>query len=232
MQKELCRELNYDILSITETHNDGKLKGNKNFIISEPAPINDPYSGVGLLLSERLSNCISFKGNFGSRIVYARINARPCNLFVIGVYMPHAYRTESPFFNETLEQLDNVLEKVSEHDCIMILGDLNCKLGRDIDGCTGKWSVHKHSNRAGEDMLELMRRHKLCATSTMFQPPRRKSNASFIPRDTNYKLTQIDYVLVSSRGQRQCRTVRYVGAYLYKGGGGIMIMDLLNANLT
>ena len=48
-------------------------------------------------------------------------------------------------------------------------------------------------------MLELMRRHKLCATSTMFQPPRRKSNATFIPRDTNYKPSQIDYVLISSR---------------------------------
>ena len=48
-------------------------------------------------------------------------------------------------------------------------------------------------------MLELMRRHKLCATSTIFQPPRRKSNATFIPRDTNYKPSQIDYALVSSR---------------------------------
>ena len=93
-QKELCRELNYDILSITETHNAGKLKGNKNFIVSEPAPENDPYSGVGLLLSDHLGNCVVFKENFGSRIFYARIKARLCILFIIDVYMPHAYRTE------------------------------------------------------------------------------------------------------------------------------------------
>ena len=136
-QKELCRELNYDILSITETHNAGKLKAKKNFLVSEPAPKNDPYSGVGLLLSDRLSKCVTFKGNFGSRIVYARINARPCNLFVIGVYMPHAYRTESPFFNDTLDHLDKVLQKVTAHDCTIILGDLNCKLGRNVAGCTG-----------------------------------------------------------------------------------------------
>ena len=93
-QKELCSELNFDILSLTETHNSGKLKGNKNFLVSDPAPKNDSYSGVGLLLSDRLSKCVTFKGSLGSRIVYARIKASPCNLFVIGIYMPHVYRTE------------------------------------------------------------------------------------------------------------------------------------------
>ena len=198
-QKELCRELNYDILSITETHNSGKLKGNKNFLVSEPAPKNDSYSGVGLLLSDRISKCVSYQGSSGSRIVYARINARPCNLFVVGLYMPHVYRTESPYFNDILDNLDNVLQKVSKHDCILVMGDLNCKLGRNVENCTGRWSVHKHSNKAGEDMLELMRKYKLCASSTSFQPSRRKSNATFIPRDKNYNPTQIDYVLISSR---------------------------------
>ena len=198
-QKELCRELNYDILSLTETHNRGKLKGNKNFLVSDPAPENDSHSGVGLLLSDRISKCVSYHGSSGSRIVYARINAEPCNLFVVGVYMPHIYRTESPYFNDTLDNLDRVLQKVTRHDCILVMGDLNCKLGRNIENCTGRWGVHKHSNKAGEDMLNLMRTHNLCATSTSFQPPRRKSNATFIPRDKNYTLTQIDYVLISSR---------------------------------
>ena len=131
-QKELCRELNYDILSITETHNSGKLKGNKNFLVSEPAPKNDSYSGVGLLLSDRILKCVSYQGSSGSRIVYARINAHPCNLFVVGLYMPHVYRTESPYFNDILDNLDKVLQKVSKHDCILVMGDLNCKLGRNV----------------------------------------------------------------------------------------------------
>ena len=48
-------------------------------------------------------------------------------------------------------------------------------------------------------MIELMRRQNLCAVSTMFQPPRGKSNATFLPRDPQYKPTQLDYVIVSSR---------------------------------
>ena len=198
-QKELCRELNYDILALTETHNSGKLKGNKNFLVSDPAPKNDSFSGVGLLLSDRLSRCVTFKGSFGSRIVYARIRARPCNLFVVAIYMPHVYRAEPPFFNDTLNDLEKVLQKVTNHDCLLIMGDLNCKLGRNVENCTGRWCVHKHSNEAGEDMLKLMRRHKLFATSTMFQPPRRKSNATFLPRDKNMAPSQIDYILISSR---------------------------------
>ena len=102
-QKELCRELNYDIPSLTETHNSGKLKENKNFLVSDPAPKNDSFSRVGLLLSDRLSRCVTFKGTFESRIVYARIRARPCNMFVAAIYMPHVYRGEPPYFNDTLK---------------------------------------------------------------------------------------------------------------------------------
>ena len=157
------------------------------------------HTRVGLLLSDRMSKCVSYQGRSGSRIVYARINARPCNLFVVGLYISHVYRTESPYFNDILDNLDNFLQKVSEHDCILVMDDLNCKLGRNVENWTGRWNVHKHSNKAGENMLELMRKYKLCASSTSFQPSRRKSNATFIPRDKNYNPTQIDYVLISSR---------------------------------
>ena len=197
--RELCKELNYDILALTETHDNGTLKDTRDFIKSEPAPKNDPYSGVSLLLSDRLAKCVMHTGNNGSRIVYARVRAKPSNLFVIGVYLPHSHRKEAPFFSDTLQQLEEVLHKVSIHDCIIVLGDMNCKLARNTPNLTGRWCVHKRCNKAGEEMLEMMRRSNLCATSTMFQPARGKSNATFLPRDPQYNPSQIDYILISSR---------------------------------
>ena len=52
-QKQLCLEMDYDILGLTETHDKGALAGSSNFIPAEPAPDDDCASGVALLLSQQ-----------------------------------------------------------------------------------------------------------------------------------------------------------------------------------
>ena len=197
--REFCAELGYDILALTETHNQGTLPSNNQFIVSEPAPVNDSYAGTALLLSNRVAKCVIHKGHHGSRICYVRIRSQPCNLFVISIYVPHKFRKCAPFANDTLTQLEQILAKVKSTDCIMVLGDFNCKLARNVPNLTGRWSVHNQSNKVGEDLLDIMRRHKLFAISTFFQPPRNKTNVTYLPRDKTYKPSQLDYVLISSR---------------------------------
>ena len=198
--RELCKDLQYDILVLTETHNNGDLSSSKNFIQSEQAPTSDSYSGVAILLSDRVAKCVSHTGCVGSRIVYATIRSKPCNLFIIGVYMPHKMRKEKPLPADTMLQLEEILAKVHPHDCIILLGDLNCKLGRFINKRTGRWSMHKHSDAEGKQFLSLMQKFNLTATSTCFQPRRCKlGNATFIPRNPEFIPTQIDYTLTSTR---------------------------------
>ena len=198
-QRELCKELSYDILLLTETHDKGALKGTRNFIPAEPAPPTDPYSGVALLLSDKAAKCVRLSGSYGSRIVYARIRAIPCDLFVIGVYMPHSQRKCKPFPADTLKQLEEIISQVSRHTCVILLGDFNCKLERNISNVTGKWSVHTKYNRVGKNFGELLKRMKLVAISTFFQPTRGKSNATYLAKDPSYRPSQIDYVVISSR---------------------------------
>ena len=199
MQREMCKELNYDILLLTETHDKGSLKGSRNFIPAEPAPKSDPYSGVALLLSDKTAKCVKFSGCYGSRIVYARIQASPCDLFVIGVYMPHSQRKVKPFPADTLKQLEEIISQVNGSACIVLLGDLNCKLERNNSKITGRWCVHRNHNKGGKLFAELLRRMRLVAISTYFQPSRGKSNATYLAKDPKYKPSQIDYIVVSSR---------------------------------
>ena len=81
----------------------------------------------------------------------------------------------------------------------IVIGDFNSKLGRNIGKQTGNWSVHSKSNKAGEDLLDLMLQSKLTAASTLFQPPRGKINATYLAKDPQYKPSQIDYILISER---------------------------------
>ena len=113
--------------------------------------------------------------------------------------MPQKMRKSSPVAEDTLKQLETLLLKVNINDCVIVLGDLNCKLGRNIEKLTGKWCIHKNPNSEGKQLLDLMRRTKLTAISTCFQPRRRKSNAIYLAKDPQYKPSQIDYVLISSR---------------------------------
>ena len=198
-QRQLCQELDYDILALSETHDKGTLNVNRNYISSDPVPNDDSFSGVALLLSDRVAKCVTHSGCYGSRIVYAKIRAKPCDLFIVNVYMPHASRKVKPFASDTLKHLEAVLSQASRHDCIVLLGDLNCKLGRFNKKLTGRWCIHKHANKEGKLMLDLMQRMNITAVSTFFQPKRGKSNATYLAKDPRYKPSQIDYVLVSSR---------------------------------
>ena len=199
-QKQLCLEMDYDILGLTETHDKGALAGSSNFIPAEPAPDDDCASGVALLLSQRMAKIVMHQGCVGSRIVFARFQAAVSNIFVICVYIPHANST-NPSSADTLSDLDNLLCKVPQSDCIIVLGDFNSRLPRLHKGLTGRWSVHTRADKhgGGVALLELMATHGLVAASTRHKPKRNHTNATFIQRDTSYKPVQLDYILCSER---------------------------------
>ena len=81
-----------------------------------------------------------------TRIVFATVKAKPCNLFILGVYMLHKMGTKKPLPADTLSQLECVLAKVHLQACIILLEDLDCKLGRNVGKLTGKWCEQKYAN--------------------------------------------------------------------------------------
>ena len=111
MQRELCRELDYNVLGLTETQENEALPSGATFIRGEPAPDTDKFAGVALLLSARIKPCVMFSNCIGSRIVFARIRAAICNLFVICIYAPHSNRS-NPSALDTFAQLDSLLRTV------------------------------------------------------------------------------------------------------------------------
>ena len=208
-QQQFCAELGYDVLAITETHDKGAFNTSSRFIVADPAPDTDKAAGVALQLSELSASCLMHKGCIGSRIVFARIRAAVCNLFVIAIYVPHADHV-NPSRETVLADLESLLEKVSPTDCVIILGDFNSKLPRSYEKLTGKWCIHKHADvyGGGEALLDVMRRHRLVAASTLHQPRRGHTNATFIPRNSLYKPSQIDYILCSKRWVSSVRSSR------------------------
>ena len=181
-----CKSLGYDVLALTELHNK---QTNKNFnselwVPSAQGAIEngkqqDSAAGVAILLSKRMWRNIDKSGHIGSRIAWVRIRGPTCPIFFIVVYVPHKYRTATPQADDTLAQLNALLNTIPKNDCLVVCGDFNCQLKRNIPNLTGKWSMTKHHETTGHDqlLLDLMRAHELFAVDTKFKPKKKRGRA-------------------------------------------------------
>ena len=213
--------MEFDILGLTELHNVQNKKAwrGKYWITSADADIEedgtctDPASGVGILLGPLFTEKILAKGSIGSRIVWVRLEGPVCPLFVVCVYIPHKYKHTSPNSEDVIVQLENLLancRKLKPNDCIIVMGDFNCELQRNVQGCTGKWLMNRNPDKGhGTRVLSFMRTHDLFAADNMFKPKRRfmfgeetrkrVCNATYLQKDVQLRPKKLDYFLVSNR---------------------------------
>ena len=205
------------MLALTELHNkQRKISEGDLWITSEVAETNakggskDKAAGVAILLSKRMQGKIDRSGCVGSRIAWVRLKGPICPIFFVAVYIPHKYRTAKPRARDTIAQLTGLLQIVPQGDCIVVCGDLNCQLKRNVPGRTGQWSMTKRHEEKGHDqvILEMMTQADLFAVDTIFKPEakywgngkrKRLCNATYLAKHTDRRPRKLDYFLVSNR---------------------------------
>ena len=193
---------NIDIVGLTEMHLKDSNAILSGHILKSGGDDKDPAAGVGFMLSPRAQKALIFANAISPRIMMARFKADHANLTVIVAYIPHQGRDQSPTYIE----LENIINSVSKHDCLVVIGDFNSRLARsDIYNdfldkeLVGRWSIHHKDCPGGKLLRGLLHRQNLCAVSTMFQPKRNRTNATWINPCTNLKPSQIDHILVCNR---------------------------------
>ena len=166
----MYEEAGYDVLALTETHCANPTHG-RRLLMSAPTPANDRFSGVALMISDRMACSLTFRRSVSSRIVFARFRGRYTNLTIIAVYMPASVRS-NPSQEDTYKDLRQILNKVSKHDTVILMADFNAKLARGPDAYVGRWCIHTHANAAGQRLRCLLEDYDLFAVSTAVQLPR------------------------------------------------------------
>ena len=115
------------------------------------------------------------------RIVYARFLSRLVKLSVQQVYAPTNEAIEEDKDN-FYDQLQLILESVHKHDMLIVMGDLNAKVGKDNEGCENIMGKHDIGvrNDHGERLVDFCGLNNLVVTGTVF-PHRRihKENMGF-----------------------------------------------------
>ena len=70
-------------------------------------------------------------GSEGESVCYVRINGSVKNIFIIDVYLPHRDHV-TPCQDDAIKDVENVLCRVPQGDCIYIMGDFNEQLEGNI----------------------------------------------------------------------------------------------------
>ena len=117
-------------------------------------------------------------------------------------YLPHKARKRALFQHKVIVELDAFLaEPRWDSVCKVVLGDLNAKLKRGVEGLSEQYSMRYKSDSGGELVMQMMRDPHLFAASTDFRPGNTPSlkSATYISFKVIAKPTQIDHILISTR---------------------------------
>ena len=101
------------------------------------------------------------------------------NIMVIQVYAPTSNAKEAEV-EQFCEDLQDLLELISQKDVLFIIGDRNAKVGsQETPGVTGKFGLGVQ-NEEGQRLTEICQENALVTANTLFQQNKKRLHMNII----------------------------------------------------
>lgn len=200
-----AENMNLDILGVAETRwtDTGYLNtDNYAFIYSGG---NKHQHGVGLLIKKHLTKHIMGYWTVNERIILMKLHAQPFNIAILQLYAPtQDYSDED--LEQFYEEISQVLKQVKSTDVLIVMGDLNAKVGSDKNNkIVGQYGLGRKNER-GDRLIQFCTENKLVIANTFYQHPRRKLYTWKSPGDVNRN--QIDFIMITERFKNSIKQVK------------------------
>ena len=200
LEEELYR-YKIDIAALQEIRwpGTGKTQLDKGYVLYSGKDNNRHEEGVGFYLSRKAYSAIEEFEAISSRIAKIRLNARWFKVTVLSLHAP-TEESEESVKDAWYSQVQEVLRTVPGHDMLIMLGDYNAKVGREVcafQGTIGKHSLHETSNDNGIRLASLALQQNLVIGGTIF-PHKDTHKGTWISPDGN-TINQIDHILVKRK---------------------------------
>ena len=215
--------LDIDILGLAEvrwTESGRKELEDHTFIFSGG---QHHVNGVGMIFKKNVANAIQGYWPISDRVLLVKIAGKPFDIAIIQVYAPTSTHSDEElelFYDEVNE----ACRQVKSSDILIVMGDLNCKVGKGEQGTVvGKYGLGERSER-GDVLVQFCEEKNLTLVNTQFmQHPRRLYTWSS-PGDL-YR-NQIDYIMIRQRYKNCVKNAHtYPGADIFSDHN-LLIMKL------
>ena len=164
--------------------------------------------GVGFYLSKRAMGAVEEFEAISSRIAKLRLDTKWFKVTIVSAYAPTEISDDQEKDN-WYDQLQSVLDRIPGHDMLLLLGDFNAKVGREVNTfqpAIGIHSLHALSNDNGMRLATLAIQYGLVIGGTVF-PHKDIHKGTWTSPDGN-TTNQIDHVLVKRKFRKSLSDVR------------------------
>ena len=146
-------------------------------------------------------------GPLSNRLCKLRLCGHFRNITLISTYSPTEDSPDATK-DEYYDQLSQECEKACKYDILILLGDLNAKIGREnfMAAVAGKHTLHEVTNENGKRLGQLAARHNMIIKSTCFEHKQIHKGTWMCP-GTDI-VNQIDHVVINKRHASSITDVR------------------------
>ena len=131
----------------------GRLKARTGETIIYSGRDDDVHqSGVAIIISKKVAQCLDSWRPISDRIIEARFFSRFIKTTVIQVYAP-TNETDDEVKDDFYEQLQKIVDEVPRHDMLLVIGDWNAKVGEQQlgeEGIVGRFGMIGERSDNGE----------------------------------------------------------------------------------
>ena len=207
---DMFQKRRMDVLALNET----KLKGRGEVVFGgvtgrvSGVERGRAREGVALVLSEWMLNKVVEWKEVSSRLMWVRVRmGKECWAFV-SAYGPGTEKSLE-VRNGFWYDLTRCVEGLSRRNIVVVLGDLNARVGdSEVEGVVGKFGVPDR-NESGEKLLEMCVEREMAIGNTMFRKKRiNKYTWIRVAHGRVEERALMDYVLIERRMVGRLKDVR------------------------
>jgi len=226
------KKYNISILGISEArwNDSGKLTLNSGETICYSGRSDGIHQeGVAIIMDNHATKCLLEWEPINSRIIRARFNSRFIKTTIIQCYAPteQAAEEDKEAFYVCLQQQ---IDKTPRHDILLVMGDLNAKVGSNNEGyeeCMGQQGMGTQNDN-GTRFADLCRENGMVIGGTIFHH-KAIHKLTWTSPDGKTR-NQIDHLAINQKWRRSLTDVKVIrGADA--GSDHFLLLGVLNLKL-
>eukprot|EP00057_Strongylocentrotus_purpuratus_P014949 XP_011669423.1 PREDICTED: craniofacial development protein 2-like [Strongylocentrotus purpuratus] len=164
--------------------------------------------GVALILNKTAQNALLGYNPISPRIISARFEIQTGSLTIIQVYAPNTANSEEEI-EEFYNLLQATIEKAPRKDILIVMGDLNAKVGSDSkqwNQVIGQYGLGE-ANPRGEKLLNFCAANDLIITNTLYKQSKGSRQWTWESPDQNTH-NKIDFIMINKNWKNSISNAR------------------------